>query len=965
MEGRLLSHYRVLEKLGGGAMGVVYRGLDLRLDRHVALKFLPPELSRDDDARVRLTQEAKAASALDHPNICTIHEIDATPEGQLFIAMAYYEGETLKKRIASGPLTVDHALDIAVQIAQGLAEAHAAGIVHRDIKPANVMLTKNNLVKIVDFGIAKLLGATGPTQAGTTIGTVAYMSPEQVACESLDEQSDIWSLGAVLYELLTGQPPFDGQNEWAVMNAIRTQEPPPPSARRSGIPESIDRLVLKALAKNKAERFESATAFLSAAADCRSELAQTADPTRALPAQRRPALRSKVAVPIAVAALVLAGALGVWFTMSGRGARWARDEALPEIERLLANDQYSAAFLLATQAEEHIPTDSTLARLWPQISRTVSFVTTPEGATVAYAPYSPTAALTWINVGRSPLRDIRVPQGAFHLRVESPGFETVETLIGPAVPEIRVALDAVGSISSRMVRIPAGDLRLVLAAFDDYPPLRAPAYLIDKYEVTNREFKDFVDAGGYRDRKYWEHAIEKEDEPISWEDAMAQFRDQTGRPGPSTWEGGTYAHGQDEYPVSGVSWYEAAAYAKFRGRDLPTVYHWLGATGTGLAAYVLPMSNMNARGLVRAGSFPPGPRGTYDMAGNVKEWCTNQLGADRFMLGGAWNEPSHTFFEHDARDPFSRLPGFGFRTVDYLGAKPDQLVALTRAIERVPRNYATELPASDEVFNAYLAQFAYDPMPLDATPVVVDDTSEYWRKESVTFAAAYGGERISADLFLPKNVKPPFQTVLYFPGAGTIQQSSTQDRPMGQIDFIVKSGRAVLFPSYKDSFERRTGLPFTDPTTSRSYVEHVVWWIKDVRRSLDYLESRPDIARDKLGFFGFSWGGRIGSIAMAVEPRFKVGVLASGGFPLMQSLPEVKEISFAPRIKIPVLMVNGRHDRVFPLETSQKPMFKFLGTPDHLKKHVLYEAGHAVVEARSQLTADVLAWLDTHLGPVR
>jgi eukaryotic-like serine/threonine-protein kinase len=198
MEGRLLSHYRVLEKLGGGAMGVVYRGLDLRLDRQVALKFLPPELSRDDDARVRLTQEAKAASALDHPNICTIHEIDATPEGQLFIAMAYYEGETLKKRIASGPLTVDHALDIATQIAQGLAEAHAAGIVHRDIKPANVMLTKNNLVKIVDFGIAKLLGATGPTQAGTTIGTVAYMSPEQVACESLDQQSDIWSLGAVL-----------------------------------------------------------------------------------------------------------------------------------------------------------------------------------------------------------------------------------------------------------------------------------------------------------------------------------------------------------------------------------------------------------------------------------------------------------------------------------------------------------------------------------------------------------------------------------------------------------------------------------------------------------------------------------------------------------------------------------------------------------------------------------------------
>src|SRR5688500_5027844 len=203
MEGRLLSHYRVLEKLGGGAMGVVYRGIDLRLDRHVALKFLPPELSRDHEARDRLTQEAKAASALDHPNLCTIHEIDATPEGQLFIAMAYYPGETLKQRLAGGPLPLEDALDITVQIARGLAEAHAAGIVHRDIKPANVMLTRNALVKIVDFGIAKFLDVTGPTRAGTMIGTVAYMSPEQVACETVDAQSDVWALGAVLYELLT------------------------------------------------------------------------------------------------------------------------------------------------------------------------------------------------------------------------------------------------------------------------------------------------------------------------------------------------------------------------------------------------------------------------------------------------------------------------------------------------------------------------------------------------------------------------------------------------------------------------------------------------------------------------------------------------------------------------------------------------------------------------------------------
>jgi formylglycine-generating enzyme required for sulfatase activity/dienelactone hydrolase len=957
MEGRLLSHYRVLEKLGGGGMGVVYRGLDLRLDRHVALKFLPPELSRDPDARERLTQEAKAASALDHPNLCTIHDIDATPEGQLFIAMAYYEGVTLKKRIAAGPLGIDEALDVSIQMAQGLAEAHAAGIVHRDIKPANVMVTKSGLVKIVDFGIAKLVGVTGPTRAGTAIGTVAYMSPEQVECESVDQQSDVWSLGAVLYELVTGKMPFAGDSEWTVMNAIRTVEPKSPSLLRPEIPPSLDRLVAGAMAKIKEERFESATAFLQAARSCRAELNQ-------------PAAGSRWKMATALAAAVLLAIAGVvWYVTRDSEARRARDEALPQIKRLLDTDQYSSAFVVALRAEQHIPDDPRLAELWPQISRRLSFTTTPEGATISYATYAPGATPSWIALGQSPLRDIRVPQGPLHLRVESPGFETVETLIAPPTapppPAIAIAMDRVGSVPNRMVRIPGGELRIGLAAFDDYPPQRAASYLIDKYEVTNREFKEFVDAGGYRDPQYWEHPFERDGRVMSWQDAMSEFRDQTGRPGPSSWEAGTYPQGQDDYPVSGVSWYEAAAYAKFRGRSLPTVYHWLGGTITGLATYVLPLSNIGGTTMRRAGNSLPGPRGTYDMAGNVKEWCFNRLGTDRFILGGAWNEPSHLFFEHEARDPLSRQPGYGFRTVDYLGATPAELAPLLQPIERVPRNYAAETPASDELFRAYLAQFAYDSLPLDTTPAVVDDSSEFWLKERVTFTAAYGGERISADVYLPRNVQPPYQTVLFFPGTGPIQMPSSKDPPLGAIDFTIKSGRAVMYPVYKDTFERRTGLAFTDPTTSRSYAEHVAWWIKDVKRSLDYLETRSDIAREKIAFLGVSWGGRIGSIALAVDNRFRVAVLQSGGFPLMQSLPEVKEINFAPRITIPVLMVNGRHDRVFPLETSQKPMFRFLGTPAADKKHVVYDAGHGLAEARSQVTAEVLAWLDKYLGAVQ
>jgi serine/threonine protein kinase len=208
MIGQTISHYKILEKLGGGGMGVVYKAEDTKLKRLVALKFLPTELTHDEEAKVRFVHEAQAASALDHPNICNIHEIDETDDGRIFICMAYYEGETLKEKIERGPLPIDQTLDLTLQIAQGLAKAHEHGITHRDIKPANVMITKDGIAKIVDFGLAKLAGQSRLTQTGSTLGTMAYMSPEQARAEVVDHRTDIWALGVVLYEMLTGQLPF-------------------------------------------------------------------------------------------------------------------------------------------------------------------------------------------------------------------------------------------------------------------------------------------------------------------------------------------------------------------------------------------------------------------------------------------------------------------------------------------------------------------------------------------------------------------------------------------------------------------------------------------------------------------------------------------------------------------------------------------------------------------------------------
>jgi serine/threonine protein kinase/tetratricopeptide (TPR) repeat protein len=263
MTGQTISHYKILEKLGGGGMGVVYKAEDTKLKRLVALKFLPPELTRDEEAKERFVHEAQAASALDHPNICAIHEIDEAEDGQIFICMAYYEGETLRKKIERGPLPLNQTLDLTIQIAQGLAKAHEHGITHRDIKPANVMIIRDGMVKIVDFGLAKLAGQSRLTKIGATVGTVAYMSPEQMRGAEVDHRTDLWALGVVLYEMVTGRLPFKGEYEQAVMYSIMNEEPEPILSLRADAPTALERVVDMALAKNRDERYQHVDKMLS------------------------------------------------------------------------------------------------------------------------------------------------------------------------------------------------------------------------------------------------------------------------------------------------------------------------------------------------------------------------------------------------------------------------------------------------------------------------------------------------------------------------------------------------------------------------------------------------------------------------------------------------------------------------------------------------------------------------------
>jgi eukaryotic-like serine/threonine-protein kinase len=954
MIGETVSHYRILEQLGAGGMGVVYRAEDVRLKRQIALKFLSAGLTRDPEARERLTQEAQAASALDHPNICVIHEIDEVA-GQTFIAMTYYEGETLRKRIARGPLPQSEAIDIAIQIARAAAAAHDAGIVHRDIKPANVIITPRREVKLLDFGVAKLAGQTRLTRTGTTVGTVAYMAPEVITGGDADARADIWAIGVALFEMLTAALPFEGDNELAILNSISFKEARSARSLRADASAAVDALLKRVLVKDPARR-------ISSARELEAALAQLQHPPGATVPIGATRTSPRWVAFAAAMAIALAGVSGGWWAFNRNSATLGAT-ALPEIEKLLAADEYVPAFGLALRVAPVLGEDPALKSLWPRLTVTRDLTAAPTGTRVRVRDIR--LESDWIEIGTTPINAARLPLGVARWRLERAEYEPLE-FIGPPdqLVEGLNALTRTEDLPAGMVHIPPGIVRLRMPGYDYNKGIATDAYFIDRFEVTNRQYKEFVDAGGYRNQAYWKQPFVRDGRAIPWRDAVAAFQDQTGRPGPSIWEVGTYRRGEDDHPVGGVSWFEAAAYAEFRGRSLPSVYHWLYAAGTLLAAHVTPLSNFRSSGPLPVGrSQAIGPFGLSDAAGNVKEWCWNELepGKTRYLLGGAWNEPDYAFLYPDARSPFDRSAQIGFRLAFY-PREASRPAATLRAIPRSVRDYHTETPVSDEVFRAFAGTYAYDPAPLEARVESSDDAAEFWRREKVTFSSAYG-ERIAAHLFLPKNAAPPFSLVLYWPGSGAIRERSGDSMTTTGFDFLLMSGRAVLVPVYHGAWERNNGRQDSWPDLTSAYRDWVKRQINDARRALDYAATRTDLDISRVGYFGSSWGARMGSIVLALEGRIRAAVLGAGGFSNAAAPPDVDPFNFSPRVTVPVLMVNGDGDYIFEHERSQKPLFRVLGSPADRKRHVVLVGGHAIGnEKRSHYIREALDWFDRYLG---
>ena len=942
-QGTAGERYELLEQIGAGAMGVVYRARDRRLQREVALKFLPEHMGAHPAAAARFLQEARAAAALNQPNIMTLHAIEEDP-ARPFLVMELVDGETLEARLARrGSLDAAEATGIAAQVAAGLAAAHTKGIVHRDIKPANVMITPDGLVKVMDFGIAKLPGTVAMTQDGSTLGSSAYMSPEQVRGEAVDARSDLWALGVVMYEMLSGRLPFPGDNQHTVLHNVLHLDPVPLEELQPALPGWLTGAVMRLLSKDRAGRPASAGALLAILGEGHDQALSPGTAREVKPSRWRLA---------PIAALLLAAVIPAgWLYQKASAERQARAHGLPALLAMVEAQDCLQAMIKANELERLLPGDRALSDARTLCTVPTSILSEPGGADVYLRNYGDPAA-PWFHFGTTPMQDAPMPANLYHWRIERPGFETMEASIHPWRAEpIRFDLVPVGEAPEGMVRVPGGALSVRDVAVE------LPAFWLDRHEVTNAEYQAFVDAGAYSDPALWTEPFIDAGRTLDHNEAMALLRDATGRPGPATWELGSHLAGEQDHPVTGVSWHEALAYCRWLGKELPTVFHWR------LAAYdhdtlfsdILWASNLDGSGLSAVGTYAGISRhGAYDMAGNAKEWTWNEVAGQRYALGGAWNEPMYMFTDPDARAPLDRGPTYGFRCARF--DEPPGETALA-PLARSSAPVTASAPVSDDIYEVLLRAYAYDDTPLNVRVESVDELSPHWHRETVSLDAAYGGERFDVHLYFPRNATPPYHAVVYFPSGAATRLPTSGTTDINFVSFVPRSGRVLVHPVLKGTYERR--IQVAGPQAIRDLV---IQRTKDLQRTVDYLVSREDIDPDRLAYFGFSLGASVGPISTAVEDRFAASILVAGGLHARPDTPEASPLNFASRVRVPTLMINGLHDFMFPYETRQKPLFELLGTPAPDKEMRTFEAGHAM--NNHDIIRESNDWLDRYLGPV-
>ena len=656
-------------------MGEVYRAHDDRLDRDVAIKVLPEAVATDEARVARFRREAKAVAALSHSNILEIFSFD-TEHDVTYAVTELLEGQTLSEHLedASDRLPLTRVHQIAAAVANGLGAAHEKGVIHRDIKPSNIFLCADGRVKILDFGLARDV-ETPPedetnsptlsyyTGAGTVMGTVGYMSPEQVRGEPADRRSDIFAFGCVLYEMLTGRRAFDQGSAAETMARILNASPEPVrKLRDDAVPKLVD-IVKRSMRKDPVERYQSTDELLADLDEARRQITAPASGLTGWIRKRRglavAGLAALVIAAVAVAAIIR-------HRQQSQRIAAVVAELLPAAETERFDEVYAE---LTRRGVSLAEVDD--AAFVDRVAGTLSIECDPGNATVAVERIVAEPELSRaepVGLGPAPVNNHGLIAGEYLVRLtfeEQPPVEFLVTIEpGGSVAERRgsAAADAPG-----MVRVEAGTSKTGDTV---------PAFLIDRSELTNEEYFRFVSAGGYRDSTLWPETLCLNGEAVPRDAAMAVFVDQTGLNGPRFWSNGKYEDGRQEYPVVGVSWYEAAAYARWAGKVLPSFDQWWRAA-IGDRSTVFPWgndvktihlrANFGMRGPQAVGAMPLGlsPFGCSDMAGNVREWVggADPASSERLAVGGSWKEPSYMFNTSFAEplDAGQRRDGVGFR----------------------------------------------------------------------------------------------------------------------------------------------------------------------------------------------------------------------------------------------------------------------------------------------------------------
>jgi len=962
LSGRKLAQYVVGERVGHGGMGVVYKAYDTRLQRTVALKALPPGLLFDENRKLRFMREARAASALNHPHIVTIHDIDEV-DGVVFIVMELIEGVTLETLLRTKRLEVPEAIEYGAQIASALGSTHASGIVHRDLKPANVMVTRDGSLKVLDFGLAKLTEVaeveathTALTQAGAILGTAAYMSPEQIEGRLVDARSDVFSFGALLYEMVTGQQAFKGETVLSTISAILGSEPVPVRAVVPQVPVEVEALIAQCLRKRPAERLQrmdQARAVLVALRAGSSEGAGAAG--------QLSRLTVRVGAGVLIALLAAVGWL--WY---GRQTEARTRASVPEIRAAIEKYNYAKAFQLTRAGLAAIPGDAGFNELLHDASTVAPILSEPAGASVSVREYGAPGD-RWIELGVTPLSPATFPRGTLEWRFSKDGFQEARRVTSaflPTTEAMTVTLARVADVPDGMIPVPGiTQYRPAQDGFALAPFVDVDDFYLDKFEVTNRQFKKFVDDDGYGRRELWRYPFIDGTKEIAFEQAIAKFIDRTGQAGPATWELKEFPPGEADAPVSGVSWYEAAAYAAFVGKTLPPVAYWARAAALNIAPQsIAAHSNFNSKGVVAVGSSGAvNAFGAYDMAGNVREWCLNAVsGAPdrRYLFGGGFGQPTYIVNSVETMSGFDRSPINGFRLAIH---SRDASTAALNPIKPLIVDHGQRQPVPEEEYRSYPPRYAYDHTPLKAKLEQTWGNEPYWIREKVTFEATNNRQRMIAYVFKPRNALPRFQTVIFYPGTGA--QTAVDSSTLQDVEFfaaLVRSGRAVVYPIYEGTYERGGGTSV--PPGGMEHRDKRILQYRDFSRTIDYLESREEFDVNKLAFYGISWGGGMGAHFPALEKRLKVNIMLNGGLRSETYEPDVDPFNFAPHVTIPTLMINGKYDPLFPVETSQNPLFRALGTPPAHKHHELLEIGHEFRPTEfARLSLD---WLNKYLGTV-